>query len=133
MSPPMVAYADRINFGEPLMRAGFGIWLLLVWTSAWGNFTRYFLNVWILTNERIVTIKQYGFFRREVASLLLPRVQDVTTNVHGVIPSLLGIGNIKVQSAGAEVEFTIRGIPSPEEMRELILEHVSEASKNTSE
>lgn len=133
ISPPMISYADRIDFTAPLMRAGFGIWLLLIWTSAWGTFTRYFLNVWILTNERIVTIKQHGFFRREVASLLLPRVQDVTTNVHGIIPSLLGIGNIKVQSAGAEVEFTIRGIPSPEEMRELILEHVSAASKSTSD
>jgi hypothetical protein len=123
--PPLATVLAKIDFANPLMRAGYGIWLLLLWTSAWGTFTRYFLNMWILTNERIVTIKQHGFFKREVSSLLLPRVQDVTTTVHGVIPSLLGIGNLRVQSAGAEIEFTIRGIPRPEEMRELILEHAA--------
>ena len=81
------------------MRAAFGVWLLIIWTGAWGAFTRYFLNVWVLTNKRITTIKQRRFFYREVASLLLPRIQDVTTDVAGILPSLLGIGDIKVQSA----------------------------------
>ena len=58
-----------------------------------------FPQLWVLTNMRITTIKQRRFFNREVASLLLPRIQDVTTDVAGILPSLLGIGDIKVQSA----------------------------------
>ena len=126
LAPPMAIYATFFDFTTPLARAALGVWLLISWTSAWGTFTRYFLNAWVLTNERIVTIKQRAFFRREVASLLLPRVQDVTTNVNGILFSLLGIGNIKVQSAGADVEFTIRGIPHPEQMRDLILKYIPE-------
>ena len=108
------------------MRVALGAWLLMSWTGAWGAFTKYFLNAWILTSQRVVTIKQRGFFRREVSSLLLARVQDVTTNVTGVLFSLLGIGNIKVQSAGADVEFTMRGIPRPEQMRDLIMKYIPE-------
>lgn len=103
-----------------------GVWLLLVWTSAWGVFTRYFLNVWILTNARIVEVKQRHFFARQVSSLLLSRVQDVTIDVEGVLPSLLQIGEIQVQSAGTNVEFVMHGIPRPELMRDLILKYVPE-------
>lgn len=125
---PLAPYVERINYAEPLQRVALGIWLLLVWTSAWGVFTRYYLNAWVLTNQRIVNIKQSAFWQREVSSLLLPRVQDVTTDVSGIVRSLLGFGTIKVQTAGEEVGFVMRGIPEPEYMREVILKNVSESS-----
>ena len=131
LAPPLVPYVSLFDYNTLNARITLGIWLLIVWTSAWGAFTRYFLNAWVLTNRRIATIKQRRFFYREVASLLLPRVQDVSTDVSGVISSLLNIGNIKVQSAGAEIEFTMRGIPRPEQMRDIILKYVAEGSKNT--
>lgn len=128
--PLLAPYAASIHLTSPLMRVALGIWLLLTWTSAWGVFTRYFLNVWVLTDRRIVDIKQRHFFARQVSSLLLPRVQDVTTDVEGVLPSLLGIGDIKVQSAGTDVDFLMHGIPNPETMRDLILAHTSPEAKN---
>lgn len=127
-APPLAAYAERINYHDPVQRALLGVWLLIFWTGAWSAFTRYFLNLWVLTNHRIVDIKQRGFFHREVSSLLLPRVQDVTTDVEGILFSLLGIGNIKVQTAGEDVEFIMRGIPRPEQMRDVILRYVAERS-----
>ena len=129
--PALSPYAAVFDYQSDVGRVLLGIYLLLVWTVAWGAFTRYFLNAWILTNQRIVTIKQRRFFVREVSSLLLPRVQDVSTTITGVVASLLNIGNIKVQSAGADVEFTMRGIPRPEQMRDIILKYVAEESKNT--
>jgi len=131
LAPSLVQYVSLFDYHSVLGRAGLGVWLLITWTIAWGAFTRYFLNAWVLTNRRIATIKQRRFFHREVSSLLLPRVQDVTTNVHGIVSSLLGIGNIKVQSAGAEIEFTMRGIPRPEQMRDIILKYVAEDSAHT--
>lgn len=132
-TPPLAVYAPYFNLGEPLMRASLGVWLLVVWTSAWGVFTRYYLNLWVLTNRRIVDIKQRGYFRREVSSLILNRVQDVTTDISGVLPSLLGIGTITVQTASEDVEFTMRGIPRPEQMRDIIMKYVAEvAGHNTS-
>lgn len=134
-APPLAPYAALFEYQSStgvLMHAALGVWLLLIWTVAWGAFTRYFLNAWVLTNKRITTIKQRSFFNREVSSLLLPRVQDATTDVKGVLSSLLGIGDIKVQSAGAEIEFTMRGIPRPEQMRDLILKYVSGEPKTSS-
>jgi hypothetical protein len=124
-------YATYFDYHTLLARVALGMWLLIVWTSAWGTFTRYFLNAWVLTNQRIVDIKQRGFFKRGVSSLLLPRVQDVTTDVSGILSSLLDIGDIKVQSAAADVEFTMRDIPHPEQMRDIVLKYVSTKSQDS--
>ncbi len=129
LAPPVAPYASFFDYQTALGRAGLSTWLLVTWTSAWGSFTRYFLNAWVLTNKRIVNIKQRGFFNREVSSLFLSRVQDVTTGVTGVLPSLLGIGDITVQTAGTEDEFHMKGIPRPEQMRDIILRYAAEGSK----
>jgi len=128
---PLAPYADIINYGEPLARGAIGIWLLIVWTSAWGTFTRYYLNLWILTDRRIVEIIQHTYFHREVSSVLLNRVQDVTTEVRGALFSLLNIGNIHVQSAGTIDEFHMNGIGGPEALRDIILAHTSRESRSS--
>lgn len=126
-------YASLLSVSQPLARGALSIWLLVVWTGAFSAFTRYYLNLWVLTDRRIVEIKQRSYFNREVSSLLLPRVQDVTTEVTGVFSSLLGIGDIKVQTASEDVEFVMRGIPRPEAMRDIIMKYVAEkAGPNTS-
>lgn len=132
LAPSLTKYAAYFNYADPLVRAILGAWLLIIWTGAWGAFTRYYLDVWILTNKRLVDIDQQGFFSRQVSSLLLSRVQDVTITVHGFLPSVLSIGTITVQSAGATEEFTMQGIPHPEQMRDLILKYVAENPKGQS-
>ncbi len=131
LAPPVAPYAAYFDYHTVVGRALLGVWLLVTWTSAWGVFTRYFLNAWVLTNQRIVDIKQRRFFSREVSSLFLTRVQDITTNVTGLLPSLLGLGDIKVQTAGEDVEFVMHGIPRPEQMRDIILKYVSTKSDTT--
>ncbi len=121
--------APTINFGAPITRAILGIWLLITWTSAWGIYTRYFLNAWVLTNQRVVDIKQRAFFNREVSSLFLSRVQDVTSDMDGFLFSICNVGNINVQSAGEEERFSMHGIPHPDQMRDLILKYISTDSK----
>jgi len=130
--PPATKFANMFDYHTQVPRIVLGLWLLIVWTSAWGTFTRYYLNAWVLTSQRIVNIKQRRFFSREVSSLFLSRVQDVTSDVTGVLSSLLDIGNIKVQSAGEEQEFFMLGIARPEMMRDLILKYVPEEDQEKS-
>ena len=130
LAPPLAPYAHLVSITSATGRAGFGVWLLLVWTAAWGFYTRYYLNLWILTNLRIVEITQRHFFDRQVSSVLVARVQDVTTEVSGLLLSLLHIGNIHVQSAGTIDEFHMNGVGSPGKLRDLILSHVAKHSKS---
>lgn len=82
--------------------------------------TNYYLDMWIITNERIIDIEQHGLFQREVAEIPLSRVQDVTVEVHGIIETFLKFGTIRIQTAG-EREFFIRGVPQLYEIKDAIL------------
>ncbi len=120
-----------LSFANPWVRLLFGLWWLLMWNGAFNTFTRYFLDTWIITTTRIVDIHQFGFFERHVSSFLLPRVQDVTTDVNGIFPTLFGFGTLRVETAGdASQNFIMGGIPHPEAVRDLIMREI-EALKGT--
>lgn len=110
---------------EPHFRFFLGLWWLFLWMGAFSIVTKYFLTVWVVTSHRIVDVEQSGFFSRRVSSFLLMRVQDVTTDVHGILATLVGFGDINVQTAGANEEFRMPGIKHPEHIRDLIMGEVA--------
>lgn len=102
-----------------------GIWWLFLWMYVFHTLTKYFLTVWVITSHRIVDIHQVGLFRRKVSSFLLIRVQDVTTNIHGILQTLIGFGDINVETAGSYEKFCMKGIRAPEYIRDLIMREVA--------
>ena len=102
-----------------------GVWLLCIWTACFSMLTRYYLTVWVITNMRIVDIKQHGFFNREVSSFMLLRVQDVTTDVSGLLATLFGFGRLSVETAGKDEDFHMTGIEHPEAIRDVIMSQVA--------
>lgn len=93
-------------------------YLFLMWTD-------YYLDLWIITNERIIDIEQRGLFNREISEIPLHRVQDVTLEIQGPVETLLDFGTIKVQTAG-EQHFEIRFVPHLYEAKEIILKFANE-------
>ena len=102
-----------------------GLWWLFLWMGGFQTITKFFLTSWVITSHRIVDIYQKAFFRRKVSSFLLVRVQDVTTNVHGVLATLIGFGDINVETAGSVEKFCMKGVRSPEYLRDLIMSEVA--------
>lgn len=96
-------------------------WLLFLWIGFFIVYTNYYLDVWMLTNRRLVDIDQKNLFRREVSTVRIENIEDVTVEVAGLFPSLLGYGNLHVQSAAANKEFTIHNVANPNHVKELIL------------
>ena len=114
------------SLSEPVVRLALGIWWLMVWASAFATFTRSYLDLWVVTTTRIANIRQEGFFDRRVESFLLARVQDVTTEVSGIIATLFGIGSVRVETAGnASRTFRMHGLPDPEAVRDLVIREVA--------
>lgn len=92
------------------------IWMLffLIWVD-------YYLDVWIVTDSRIVNIEQRGLFKRIVSELEFHRIQDVTTEVSGVIPTFLNYGSVFVQTAGERERFQFRQVPDPYAIKDLLM------------
>lgn len=102
-----------------------GVWFLGLWMGAFTVFTQYYLTVWVVTNMRIVDIRQLGFFNRAVSSFMLTRVQDVTTDTSGLMATLFHFGRLSVDTAGKEEDFAMNGIAYPEDMRDIIMRQVA--------
>lgn len=129
-APQAQASLAMVSTANPWIRLFLGMWWLLLWLFAFNTFTQYFLNHWILTNTRIVNIRQFGFFDRQVSSFLLARVQDVTTTVDGLFATLLHYGRIHVQTAGdSSKSFIMDGVPYPTELRDMIMGEIATLHK----
>jgi hypothetical protein len=86
--------------------------LIIVGLCLYG-FVNYYLDVYIITNERLVDIKQNGFFRREIAELHLRQVQDVEARVEGFLGTMMHFGNVYIQTAGERENFKLEDVPHP--------------------
>jgi uncharacterized membrane protein YdbT with pleckstrin-like domain len=92
----------------------YSMMLLVLWVIGFVMWTSYYLDVWIITNKKIIDVEQHGLFSREISFLHIDKIQDVTYEVHGIIATMMNIGDVSVQTAGVAGEFPIRGVPNPE-------------------
>src|SRR5262249_33122838 len=100
-------------------------WFLVIWCALAVIWTDYYLDIWIVTDRRIVNINQISLFDREVTSWRLDRIQEVTIGVRNIFETLLGYGSLEVQTAGPADEFaTIRGVRDPGFIQKTITELV---------
>jgi hypothetical protein len=96
-------------------------WLLLSAMAGVAVWTHYFLDLWVITDRRIIVIDQVHFFNRKVSNFRLERLQDIKVTIRGIIPTLLNFGTIRAQTASAaESNFTSTGLPAPRELQSLI-------------
>lgn len=86
------------------------------------GFVDYYLDVGIVTNERIVDIEQNGFFKRKIAELSLDQVEDVAAKVNGVLPTLFHFGDVEIQTAGTRPNFLFDNIAHPYRISKIILD-----------
>lgn len=103
----------------------YATWFLLVWVALAVIWTNHFLDMWVITDHRIVHVEQMRLFVREVTTLPLERVQDATLRYDGFIETMLDFGTIHVQSAGADQsEVVMHGMPHPNDVKRMILAQV---------
>ena len=83
-------------------------------------FTNFYLDVLIITSERLIDVEQIRFFSREVATTALENIQDITVKVDGIIASFFGFGDLYIQTAAERREFILKGVPEPDHVKQLI-------------
>ncbi len=103
------------------------IWFLFLWVSFFLNWTKYYLDVWYVTEKRIIAVDQRRIFDRGISNLRFDKIQDVTIDVRGIIPTFLNYGNVKVQTAGEDnYEFSMSNVKDPENVRKIIFNQHNE-------
>jgi uncharacterized membrane protein YdbT with pleckstrin-like domain len=84
----------------------------------------HYLDVWIITNQRIIDVEQHGLFRRETSEFAIDKVQDITMEVPNMVATFLKYGNLRIQTAG-ERSFTIKDVPNIYEIKKVIMDQIT--------
>lgn len=111
LEEPYVFYVDVI---KNIFLAYVLYGLLLLWVL-------YRLSYQVVTNERIVDVLQSSVFHHSVSELHLHNIEDVTAEIKGFFGTMIGYGNVHIQTAGAKERFVFNNVPDPDKVAKLIL------------
>lgn len=100
-------------------------WFFVIWNIAFIIWTNHFLDVLIITNLHVIDIEQVGLWHREVSTLQLARIQDISSRTQGIIQSILHYGELEIQSAGSFTNFIVKNIQKPDLIRQKINEQIN--------
>lgn len=89
------------------------VYYLYIALFFYSTFIDYYLDVWIVTNKRIIAIEQKGLFNRTTSETELERVQDVTAHQKGFFATFFTYGDITVQTAAERIQFVFKQVDNP--------------------
>ena len=109
------SFEPVLYFFLTLYFMGLFLFLFIFWVN-------YYLDVWIVTTQRLIDIEQKSLFSREIAEMRLSRIENVTVDIHGFIQTMLGFGDVVVETAGVS-RFIIKDAPRFYEVKNALLRH----------
>lgn len=79
-----------------------------------GRFFNYYLQIFIITNFRVLHLDQTLYFTRNRDSIDIPEIQDILIQQKGVLKTILNYGEIIITLSSAHATKTLLCIPNPE-------------------
>ena len=93
--------------------------LLVIHLTIWLNA---YLDFAIVTNERLIDFTQTSLVNQKISETPLSVIQDATGQVKGFWGTVLGYGDVLVQTAGEAANFHMKRVPMPNKLASRIME-----------
>jgi hypothetical protein len=117
-STPLISSQGFYDFGVKVaLLAPLGAFIIMLY-----RWIGWFYSVYIVTDERIVEIRQKGFFDRKVTEFGLDKVQNVNYHISGFQGALFQFGDITAQTYVGDL--VMQHIHKPVRIHEQIVEVV---------
>lgn len=113
----------------PLLVLLTSAYLLTMYLLFFVRFIDYYLDLWIVTNDRIIDVEQHNLFSRSITELDLFRIQDVTVEIHGMFPMLINYGDVSVKTASSNTHIVFYAVGHPNKIREDLIKLSEEDRK----
>ncbi|GAG93387.1 unnamed protein product [marine sediment metagenome] len=117
--------ADSLDYQLAVVIAtGYLLFCLGLMLVAWVN---YYLDIYIITDRRIIDVNQEGLFSRSLSAIDLVDVEDVKANVQGFLCTFFNYGDVFVQTAGEARNIDFPHVPNPYAVAREIMDSHEEA------
>lgn len=101
-------------------------WYLLVLGFIFTQFLKWYFNVYIVTNRRVIDVDFKGFFYKNISEAELTRIQDVSHSSVGTFALIFNYGELKIQTAAEFSDIEFERVPNPSEVHKIIAELLDE-------
>lgn len=105
------------------------LWYLLLTGFVLEQFLKWFFNVYILTDERIIDIDFLSLIYRSVSAAKIDNIEDTTASTGGFLASIFNYGTVTIQTAAEKREFEFANVPQPTKVTRLINELILEEER----
>jgi hypothetical protein len=135
---PVGIYLMLVNlsptlFSAPAALAVAGVLVSVYYLGIWLFFFSltldYYLDIWVLTNDRLIAVEQQGLFSRTISETDLWLIQDVTSEINGIPATIFGYGDLSVQTAAEKERFHFEQAHDPNGIRQKMLSLAEEDRK----
>lgn len=90
--------------------------VLLYWFYHWVG---WYYSVYIVTDQRLIDIKQKGLFNRKVSEVGFDKIQSINYHINGMQAALLKYGDITVETYASQ--WTLLNVHKPEAVHQKIM------------
>jgi len=118
----MLARADVDMIYAQIITVAVGAYILLILAIAFHAFVDYYLDTLVVTDERIIYIRQNGFLFQQIDEIHLSDIEEVGVDIKGALPSFLNYGNIIIHSGSDVGILTVESVPRPKELARKIMD-----------
>jgi hypothetical protein len=81
---------------------------------------KWYYTVSIVTDKRIVVMNVANVFIHTYSEAQLEKVEDITHKHVGVLGNFLNVGDVLVDTAGHEIDFSLRLLPRPRDLQDVM-------------
>lgn len=113
----------------PITIMATSIFCLSILLFFYNYFIDFYLDLTIVTNDRLINVRQSSLFARTISEVDLYQIQDAASEIKGFFPTIFNYGNIDLQTAGPQIKFFLEDIHHPHNIRQQILALSSEDKK----
>jgi len=137
MAKVIISLAIIILLRDKIIEFQYGKEVVLVWiissilygvhqTIVW------YMDCFIITDERIIDIDQRGLFKRIVAEVGIDNIQEAIYETNGPLEAILNFGTVKIKTASSGSIIGMEQIPSPAKVKNLIVKVQKRKTDNSS-
>lgn len=119
---------ENITIINSFLFLGSVLFYLFLWLYFAILFIDYYLDLWVVTNMRILDMEQKGLFNREVTECYISKIEDMTVEIKGVLPTFLNYGDLYLKTASEKGELIFREIFDPNHIKNIVLEQYNKLS-----
>lgn len=82
----------------------------------------YSQSVFVITNQRIISVDQDGFWKRKITETEIDKIQDASSETSGMLRTMFKFGDLVIRTAGVSQgsEIRVKNIANPYQVQQKI-------------